>query len=215
MPIVLAIGIVLFIKLMAELSVCANKPRASVKEAPISDYIPDEFVIYDTETTGLDSLADDIIEIGAIKVNKLADTTLTYQSLIKIDRKIPKKATEIHGITDEMLDKDGIPLEVALKEFKEFIGNLPTIAFNSDFDKRFINNAAKKVGMKNIIKHTTCALKLARRAWPNIDNHKLGTVASMLGIDTNGLHRSLADCKATLCVYMYAVPIVKDRYRGR
>ena len=215
MPIVLVIVIIIFIKVMAALNEPAkpSNPSRRYDHGYVNDD-PETFVVVDVETTGLDSFKDKIIEIGAIKVHKGQDTQETYQVLVKIDKKIPQKATEINGITDEMLQKDGIPIEDALKGFKDFIGNLPTVAYNADFDKDFINNAAERIGMKNIIKRPTCALKLARRAYPGLKSYKQAEIVRIAGFDIQGLHRSLADCKATALIYVNAVQRVKDRVRG-
>lgn len=211
-------GIFLFLKVMSALDqpvVNGQSARSYRTSRKIQvNPVPETFIVFDTETTGLDSFKDSIIEIGAIKAHIGKDNHETFNALIKIDKKIPKKATEIHGITDDMLQKDGIPLETALNEFRNFIGDLPLVAYNADFDKEFINNAAERLGMKKIIKRPTCALKMARRAWPELENHKQGTVARHIGLDDKGLHRSLADCHATMFIYANAVNRLMDMGRG-
>jgi DNA polymerase III alpha subunit (gram-positive type) len=85
------------------------------------DLIPDEFVIFDVETTGLDFSKDRIIEIGAIIFNKkeylAKKEVISFQVFIKQDNPIPSEATAINNITDEMVGIQGVALGVS-SEFK-------------------------------------------------------------------------------------------------
>ena len=96
----------------------------------------DDYVLVDIETTGLSPIYDDIIEIGAIKVenNKMVDE---YSQLIKIDRILPQKITELTGITDNMLATGKMPKTV-LEEFINFVGNNVIIGHNVNFDLGFL-----------------------------------------------------------------------------
>ena len=70
-------------------------------------FLPQQFIVVDVETTGLDSAKHKIIEIGAIKVNRDSIHHDSFQAYIKIDGKLPGKITEITGITKETLDQEG------------------------------------------------------------------------------------------------------------
>ena len=69
----------------------------------------DNYVLVDIETTGLSPKECEIIEIGAIKVkeNKIVDT---FDTLLKIDGRLPYFITKLTGITNEMLE-EGIEQE--------------------------------------------------------------------------------------------------------
>jgi DNA polymerase III epsilon subunit-like protein len=58
--------------------------------------------------------------------------------------RIPKKITRIHGISQDMVDHEGEPLETVLRDFVEFIEDFPLASFNADFDMGFLRNAAKR-----------------------------------------------------------------------
>lgn len=214
---ILVLGTVfIFLKVMAALNEPA-KPNIvyRTKDTPVSDDIHDQFVVIDVETTGLSAFEDEIIEIGALKVNKDSDQHQTFQTLIKPTKKITQKITDINGITNEMVEKDGVALNEALEALKQFIGDLPVVAYNIDFDKEFINIAAERLGMKKIIKRGRCALKIARKAFPGLKSYKLSYLAEVAGYKTQGMHRALADCQMTAVVYMSGAPRVKAIYRGR
>lgn len=178
------------------------------------DAIPETFVVFDVETTGLDAFQNEIIEIAAIKVHRDQAEHQTYTALVKPSKPIPPQITALNGITNEMVGEKGIPLENALEEFRVFIGKEKLVAFNKDFDKTFINAAAEKLGKKPIVKHVTCAYKKAKAAWPGLKSYKLADLAKMGGLSDDGTHRALADCKRTMIVYKSAAQIVKNKYRG-
>ena len=73
------------------------------------------FIAFDTETTGLSSTTDRVIEIGAIKFDKTGIID-KFETLINPQKPIPVECTEINHITNEMV-KDAPTAEVALKKF--------------------------------------------------------------------------------------------------
>ncbi len=166
-------------------------------------HLPERFVVFDLETTGLDSQKHEIIEIGAIRVNRDSDVHDTFQSLIKPNKKVPKKITELTGITQAMLDADGEPLAKAMQEFKEFIGELPLVSFNAEFDMAFLGTAAQQhsISVRNPV---SCALKMARRAWPGRKSYRLADLAKDGNLSGDGAHRALGDCQRALIVYTVA-----------
>jgi len=165
--------------------------------------LPAQFLVVDLETTGLDPLAHEIIEIGAVRVNRDSDHHQTFQALVKPRRKIPKRITELTGITQDMINKDGEPLESALRQFIEFAGNHRMVFFNAEFDMAFLSHAAGSIGVK-IDNEVSCALKMARRAWPGRKSYKLTELAKSGGLSPDGAHRALNDCRLTVTVYAAA-----------
>lgn len=103
-----------------------------------------EYVIFDFETTGLDpNRGDDILEIGAIKVRGSEPTGATFQTLIDIQRPIPRQSTLIHGIEDKHIQ--GQPtIEEAFPKFMDFVGNHMLIAHNAPFDLAFIKKNLRR-----------------------------------------------------------------------
>lgn len=165
--------------------------------------LPEQFVILDLETTGLSPIKHEIIEIGAVKVNRDSDNHITFQALIRPSKTIPKKITQITSITQEMIDKEGENIDSVISEFIEFIGDLPLVAYNAEFDMSFLRNTANKSGV-SINNPTSCALKMARRAWPGLKSYKLDDLAKIVGLSSKGTHRALKDCELTMTVYSSA-----------
>src|SRR6185312_597517 len=123
---------------------------------------------------------------------------------VKPERPIPRRITELTGITQAMVDAAGVPLNVALAEFIDFIGDLPLVAYNAPFDMGFLAAASKKCNLKITNEHM-CALKAARQAWPDLPSHRLSDLAVLAKLPMNDLHRSLGDCMRTAHIYVAAV----------
>ncbi len=159
----------------------------------------DDYVLVDIETTGFSPINDEIIEIGAIKVenNKIVKQ---YDELIKIDKILPQKITELTGITDNMLKNGKLP-NIVLEEFIKFVGNSIIVGHNVNFDLGFLCNKCKKYLNYNLNNDYIDTLYLARKLVPNAINHKLGTLAKMFNISYEGAHRGLKDVEITYGVY--------------
>lgn len=179
--------------------------KEKLKKANPQDlkHLPERFVVFDLETTGLDSSKHEIIEIGAIRVNRDSTEHETFQSLVKPKRKVPKKITEITGITHEMVMADGEALDEAVRGFMEFAGDLPLVSFNAEFDMAFLRKAARDSSLE-VNNEVSCALLMARRAWPGRKSYRLANLAADGNLDGSDAHRALADCKRALIVYAAA-----------
>ena len=161
-----------------------------------------EYVVYDTETTGLNSGTDQMIEIGAVKVknNEIIDR---FDELIACPYPLPKIITELTNITDDMLvGKDSE--ENVTKRFLEFIGDLPLVAHNAQFDISFVTSAVKKYNLKEFNNTVIDTMGMARNMYPNWRNHKLSTLVKNLEVewDEDKHHRADYDCEGTSkCFY--------------
>lgn len=175
-----------------------NRSAKSNRSKNLNKFV-DDYVLVDIETTGLSPVKDDIIEIGAIKVenNKMVDT---FNQLIKIDRSLPQFITNLTGITDEMLRTGRMPDEV-FRDFVNFIGESVIIGHNVNFDLGFLSNKCKKYLDYNLANDYIDTLYLARRLVPHSVNYKLGTLANLFNISYKGAHRGLKDVEITYEVY--------------
>lgn len=69
----------------------------------------------------------EMIALGAVKVDLHRDMTIKkyhqgYYSLVKAKNKIGKVVTDLTGITEDMVKKDGKSFRVVVKELKEYLG---------------------------------------------------------------------------------------------
>lgn len=161
------------------------------------------FVAIDVETTGLSPITNELIEVSAIKYdgNKRIDT---FSTLIKPKVRIPYYITNITGITNDMVEE--VPeVEEVMSELIDFVGDLPIVAHNANFDYKFIQNYSNNSFTKNKVIDT---VPIGRRLYPELPNHKLGTIAKHIGITEDGFHRAEFDCECCAKIYMEYLKVV-------
>lgn len=162
-------------------------------------YIPN-YVIFDLETTGLDTDMDAIIEISALKV-KDGVIVDEFSTLINPEMHIPFDSSCVTGIVDDMV-KDAPVIEKALKDFICFIGNDVLVGQNiKRFDLKFIQRDAVRFFGKPVANDYVDTLFLAQRYLPELDRHSLESLADHYDISYEGAHRALADCGINKKVY--------------
>lgn len=165
-----------------------------------------DFVIIDIETDGLDKEKDYIIEIGAVK--SVGGRISEFQSLISYEGTLPKHIVAMTGITTNMLKTNGKSVEVVLKNFKEFIGDLDIIGYNVSFDIEFINIALSKFELEKLENKRYDLMKFVKNEKLFLANYKLQTVIKEYGVGNEVPHRALEDARL---IYKLAVKVNKFR----
>lgn len=160
----------------------------------------DSYVVVDIETTGLSPSDNEILEIGAMKIDEYGEI-FTFTTLIKVDFPIPEFITQLTGIHDGMVMDEGIEIKEALLAFDEFVKDAILIGHNVNFDINFLNDKYHKQLDKSLSNDYIDTLRLSRRFLKGLPNHKLSTVVQALEIEYAGHHRALADVKMTMEVY--------------
>lgn len=182
----------------------------------VTDFLdspPDRYVAFDLETTGLDPRTDHIIEIGAVYVEH-GVIVKSFSQLVNPGIHIPEGATSVNHITDKMVKK-APRINQALSEFVAFIDDVDVLAaHNARFDADFLAAAAAECGIPLNVRFFD-TLALAREAWPNLKNHKLGTVADKAGYSIDNAHRATADAQALPYVIEAAVKAIRRAEKRR
>lgn len=156
-----------------------------------------EYVVFDTETTGFYVGSDQMIEIGAVKI-KDEEILDRFDEFIDPKRPLPKKIIDLTCITDDMLAGHDSEEEVT-KRFLEWTGDLPMVAHNAKFDIGFISAACQKYNLgvfKNTVLDTMSMARMLHPEWPN---HKLTTLVRRYKIewDEDSHHRADYDAEGT------------------
>jgi DNA polymerase III epsilon subunit family exonuclease len=173
-----------------------NKRKKTLKKSPSS------YVVIDLETTGLSPSKNEIIELAAIKVIN-DEITDKFSSLCKPKRKITPHITNINGITNDMA-ADAPNIEEIIPKYVEFIGELPVVGHNVEFDLKFINSNADKYLRNEQID----TLRFARGLYPDIGAYNLRAVSNYLNIQHGNLHRAINDCEVTNEIYQKIKPFI-------
>lgn len=162
---------------------------------------PDDYICLDLETTGLSPSRDWIIEVAAYRVRE-GDVEDRFVSLVRPGEvsKVTPFITNLTGISREMVSDAPLPDEV-LPELFEFIGDDMIVGHNTCFDMNFLYDGALKIGISPIGNDFTDTMRISRRTYRELPNHKLGTLAQYLSVVPNGAHRAAADVETTINCY--------------
>lgn len=171
----------------------------------LSENVGKEFIIFDTETEGLDSSTCNIIQISAIKC--LIEENYQFREIGRLDtyinpeRPLQKKITEITGITDDLLKK--YPNEIvqwpSIWEFFDNVGIV--VGHNTPFDIRFMTAMCIRRGVTGWTPIELDTFRMAQELHlkKEAGSHKLGDLAAHFGLDYGlSFHNSMDDVIATM-----------------
>ena len=173
------------------------------------------YIIYDFETSGLNPYNDDIIEIGAID-----NYGNTFNVLLKTKKKLSNKITELTGITDNLLEKEGVEPIAGIKLFNDYINsglstinNLYMIAHNNDaFDKLFLKFTFDKYRFKLPALHFIDSYRMAQLILPELNYFSLKSLSKYFNIELEQDHRALSDCVMLNRVFNVLLTVFKQKY---
>jgi DNA polymerase-3 subunit epsilon len=161
-------------------------------------------IVLDTETTGLDPESGDrIVEIGCLELINHMPTDRHFHTYVNPERSIPAGATQVSGITDEMLVGKPRFGDVA-DEFLAFVADSELIIHNAAFDLKFLNSELKRLGPERILdERAFCTLTFARRKFPG-SPASLDALCKRFSIDLSARtkHGALIDARLLADVYL-------------
>lgn len=169
----------------------------------------EEFVVFDIETTGLNSHTNKIIEIGAVKI-KAGRIIDRYSQLINPGISIPHHITEITSITNEQVANQP-KIDEVIGKFVDFIGDAVLVAHNAPFDMGFIKRDIKEylnIDLENSVIDT---LQMARDLFPDFKKYGLGDLNKSLGLALEKHHRAVDDSQATANMFIIFLEKYKEK----
>lgn len=165
------------------------------------------FCALDLETTGVNPLTHRIVEVGMVRFT-LRETIVSFERLVNPGMPIPPEVILIHGITDDMVA--GAPsIGQIHRDILEFMAGSYLVIHNPYFDLAFIDRVVREEGGDTSLLEAFDTVRLSRKAFPYMDNHRLSTLAEHFSIPGSS-HRALYD--ATCCMEVFRRALASDTH---
>ncbi|MGA1633373.1 MAG: exonuclease domain-containing protein [Gemmobacter sp.] len=189
----------------------AARPRSpALLESRLEDLT---YVVFDTETTGLlPSEGDEIVQLAALRiVGGRVRAREVFDMLVNPGRPIPAAATEVHGITAEMV-ADAPPIAEVARRFHAFAQGAVLVAHNAPFDMEFLRRHEGAIGAR--FDHPVLdTVLLSAVAFGQLEGHSLDALTDRLGIEIppEERHTAIGDTRATAAAFLALLRMIRAR----
>ncbi len=178
-------------------------PDSSYLQAFVNAYDNEELVIFDTETTGLDTRNDDIIQIAAIRVKQGNVVGKPFNIILETKRELP---TTVGGNPNPMLEvyrsSKRYPRAKGLQMFIDYCKGKVLVGHNVEYDYQILRNNLMRdcpsLCLEELCPRYFDTLKYIRLVRPRLRHYKLGHLLDVLHLEGQNSHQADDDIMATL-----------------
>jgi DNA polymerase III epsilon subunit family exonuclease len=170
-----------------------------------------DFVVVDVEATGAKTPPNRLIELGAYRIRggRIVDQFL---SLVNPEIPIPRFVASLTGISNDMVKNAPVFAEVA-PQWLDFVSDSVLVAHNAPFDTSFLNHEISRVyAHHRMVNPHLCTVRLSRRAFPDLSNHRLETIAQHFAIPIASRHRAGSDALATAEIFIVLLAELEETH---
>lgn len=170
-----------------------------------------DFVVVDVEATGAKTPPNRLIELGAYRIRggRIVDKFL---SLVNPEIPIPRFVASLTGISNDMVKNAPVFAEVA-PQWLDFVSDSVLVAHNAPFDTSFLNHEISRVYANHrMVNPHLCTVRLSRRAFPDLSNHRLETIAHHFSIPIASRHRAGSDALATAEIFIVLLTELEETH---
>jgi DNA polymerase III subunit epsilon len=196
-------------------SILLNEERLRVFDGS-QDMRSYEFVVFDTELTGLDRRHDEIVSMAAIRIRDMRIALdESFHSLVRTKKRDFGEGTFVHRITPQQL-RLAPPPDQVLPAFIEFCGDSVMVGHLPELDFAFFHKISRQI--LGGIPHNPCldSMELARAYWklghkkrianlPKINSFNLTELSVACRLPLFPAHDALGDALQTACLFLYLV----------
>jgi len=196
-----------FVRKLFDLAILPSDLLRSDGQTTLGEFVEayenDTIVVFDTETTGLDVLEDDIVQIAAVKMSRgKVVPGSAYTVYIETDKDIPAMLGDVvNPIIEERRHHRLVPHAEALNGFINYARGCVLLAHNADYDYNILDNNLKRYCADSTL-HSSHpryidSLRLARLLHPELRQHKLKFMLEAFGLEGTNSHLADDDVDAT------------------
>jgi len=170
-----------------------------------------DFVVVDVEATGAKTPPNRLIELGAYRIRggRIVDKFL---SLVNPEIPIPRFVASLTGISNDMVKNAPVFAEVA-PQWLDFVSDSVLVAHNAPFDTSFLNHEISRVYANHrMVNPHLCTVRLSRRAFPDLSNHRLETIAQHFSIPIASRHQAGSDALATAEIFIVLLTELEETH---
>lgn len=171
-------------------------------------------IVFDTETTGLNTNEDDIIQIAAIELIN-GKVISEFEIYMNTDKDLTD-SEKVHHISKEFLDENGVSSRIGLNKFIEFIkkDNTTLVAHNLSYDYEVLKSNLNKyldydISLIDVKYFDT--LKITKLVYRDFSSYKLKDLLNQLNVDGVNSHNALDDVKATSNLIIKMAPFISEK----
>jgi len=182
--------------------------------APLVDgFLSGKVVVFDVETTGLDTSSDEVIELAAAKIGAKGEKK-EFHAYLR-NKKVVGDSFSIHGLSDEFLREKATDPKKVFGLFHSFCEDCVFVGHNVTFDKNILESHARRVGIDNLkLGPTYDTLDIARRLY-RFPSYTLRSLSTFLKLKNKPTHRAQDDVRTTeellKCLVELLRPGAEDR----
>ncbi len=166
-----------------------------------------DFVVFDTETTGLSVFDDDVVQIAAIRVRE-GRVTDELNLFIETEREIPAMLGDVENpLVAEYAHQPHLSHAEALQRFVDFAKNCQILGHNATYDYQIMEHNMRRyaphLSMHRLWPCYYDSLKLIRLLRPRLRSYKLKFLLEELHLEGQNSHLANDDIMATLSLVDY------------
>ncbi len=170
------------------------------------------FVVFDTETTGLDPKIDRILSIGTVAVkNFQIDISDSLECYVK-QEEFNSETVKIHGILKEG-STEKIDESQAIRDFLKHIGNAVLVAHHAAFDIAMVNQALARLDLPKLKNKLVDTGQLYRKTkYVKTDKHySLDELCDMFSITMHDRHTASGDAYLTAVLFLKISALLQQK----
>lgn len=187
----------------------------------VHSYEEQTIVVFDTETTGLNVFEDDILQIAAVKMrNGVVVPGSEFCVYVETDREIPAMLGDIvNPIIEERKHHTLLSHHAALRMFMEYADGCRLLGHNADYDWHILDHNLRRYAPEYDLHESHAdyldSLRLVRLLHPELREHKLKSLLTVLGLEGTNSHLADDDVNATRSVVVHCYKQAKERVEGQ